>query len=385
MKKALMICVCFAVAALLAWTQGLDRGAQLQEQQNQGVADAFRGVTTDGGVIPGLFEIRSTGVSTEPVRAAAEAFLDGLNEQQRAQTMFGLDDSEWRRWDNRPRVPRQGVGFDEMSAGQRELAFALFEASLSARGFEQVENIMKLNETLAEIRNDWDVFGHWLYWMTVMGTPSETEPWGWQLDGHHLIVNYFVLGDQVVMTPVFMGSEPVRAEAGQFQGTVVLQEVQDKGLALFAALDGEQQDRATLAEGEKTENMGFAGAYRDNVVLDYAGIPARDLDDGQRDLLLDLIAEHVGNLRDGHAEVRMDEVRPRLDETFFAWIGSAAPESPFYYRIQSPVILIEFDHQRSGGVPGRNHIHTVVRTPNGNDYGKDLLRMHYEQHDHSGI
>ncbi len=385
MKKLTMICGCFAVAALLAWAQVPDRSAQLQEQQNQGVADAFRGLTTNGGVISDLFDIRSTGVSTEPVRAAAEAFLDGLDEQQRAQTMFGLDDSEWRRWDNRPRVPRQGVGFDEMSTGQRELAFELFEASLSARGLEQVENIMKLNETLAEMRNDWDVFGHWLYWMTVMGTPSETEPWGWQLDGHHLIVNYFVLGDQVVMTPVFMGSEPVRADAGQFEGTVVLQDVQDKGLALFNALSGEQQERARIAGGEKTENMGFVGAYQDNVVLDYAGIPARDLDDGQRDLLLDLIAEYVGNLRDGHAEVRMDEVRPHMDETFFAWVGSTASDSPFYYRIQNPVILIEFDHQRSGGVPGRNHIHTVVRTPNGNDYGKDLLRLHYQQHDHSGI
>ena len=59
----------------------------------------------------------------------------------------------------------------------------------------------------------------------------------------------------------------------------------------------------------------------------------------------------------------------------------------FYYRIQSPVILIEFDHQPAvipGFPPGptRNHIHTVVRTPNGNDYGKDLLRQHYAQHPH---
>jgi hypothetical protein len=48
------------------------------------------------------------------------------------------------------------------------------------------------------------------------------------------------------------------------------------------------------------------------------------------------------------------------------------------------VILIEFDHQRGiafdNDLPSRNHIHTVVRTPNGNDYGKDLLRQHYEQH-----
>jgi hypothetical protein len=26
--------------------------------------------------------------------------------------------------------------------------------------------------------------------------------------------------------------------------------------------------------------------------------------------------------------------------------------------------------------PTRDHIHTIVRTPNGNDYGKDLLRQH---------
>jgi hypothetical protein len=59
----------------------------------------------------------------------------------------------------------------------------------------------------------------------------------------------------------------------------------------------------------------------------------------------------------------------------------------FYYRIHSPVILIEFDHQRGVALrsdkPSRNHIHTVVRTPNGNDYGKDLLRLHHEQFDHS--
>lgn len=58
----------------------------------------------------------------------------------------------------------------------------------------------------------------------------------------------------------------------------------------------------------------------------------------------------------------------------------------FYYRIHSPVVFIEFDHQKPVGVesesnsPTRNHIHTVVRTPNGNDYGKDLLRQHKEKH-----
>ena len=381
MKKIAIVGLCALGSALLAWAQIPGPAARQQAEQDQGVAEPFRGFTTDGNVIPGLFEVRSTGVSTRPIVSAAEAFLDGLSEAQRDTTMFPLEDSEWRRWDNRPRVPRQGVGFDEMSERQRELAFDLLQASLSAEGLQKASDIMKLNETLAEMRNDSEIFGHWLYWITMMGSPSDTEPWGWQLDGHHLIVNYFVLGDQVVMTPSFFGSEPVRAESGEFTGTVVLQDEQDLGLNLLTALDSDQQAEAIV--GEKTQNFFLAGAYQDNLALDYAGIPATALDDGQRRLLLDLIAEHVGNLREGHARVRMDEVESHLDDTHFAWMGSADPDGVFYYRIQSPVILIEFDHQRSGGVGSRNHIHTVVRTPNGNDYGRDLLRQHYEQHPHA--
>jgi hypothetical protein len=81
----------------------------------------------------------------------------------------------------------------------------------------------------------------------------------------------------------------------------------------------------------------------------------------------------------------MAEVEQHLDETYFAWIGEFGPESTFYYRVHSPVILIEFDHQRPIFLrhlprrPTRQHIHSVTRTPNGNDYGKNLLRQHYEQ------
>ena len=67
--------------------------------------------------------------------------------------------------------------------------------------------------------------------------------------------------------------------------------------------------------------------------------------------------------------------------------ASTGDDAVFYYRIHSPVILIEFDHQPGVAldfdVPTRHHIHTVVRTPNGNDYGKDLLRQHYERHPHN--
>jgi len=82
----------------------------------------------------------------------------------------------------------------------------------------------------------------------------------------------------------------------------------------------------------------------------------------------------------------MEEIKDHLNDTYFAWIGPDSDSSVFYYRIQSPVVLIEFDHQRpvflEGDSPSRKHIHTVVRTPNGNDYGKDLLRRHLEEHHH---
>jgi len=359
------------------------------EAEDRGLAEPFTGVTTNGAVVPGLFPLRSTGVSTAPVRQAAEAFLATLTPEQRAKTVFAVDDPEWRKWMNQHFYIRQGTGFNEMTAAQREAAFALLRASLSAKGLQQSRDIMRLNHTLGELNNNnFDEYGEWLYWLTVMGAPAEQAPWGWQLDGHHLVINYFVLGDQVVMTPTFMGSEPVTATSGKYQGTTVLQDEQRKGLALINALDAVQRQQAIIAVA-KTGNNNVGEAFKDNVVLDYAGIRAAELTAQQQEQLLDLIGEYVRNLPDGHAQVKMDEVRQHLDETRFAWIGETGPHSVFYYRIHSPVVLIEFDHQTpialrhlERGQSTREHIHTVIRTPNGNDYGKDLLRQHYQQHPH---
>ncbi|MBD2248604.1 DUF3500 domain-containing protein [Nostoc sp. FACHB-888] len=360
-----------------------------QEAEARGLAEPFKGVTTNGDVVSGLFPIRSTGVSTAPVRRSADAFLATLTPEQRSKTIFSVDDPEWRKWMNQHFYIRQGTGFYEMTESQREVAFNLLRASFSAKGLKQSRDIMRLNHTLGELNdNNFDEYGEWRYWITVMGTPSDTEPWGWQLDGHHLIVNYFVLGDQVVMTPTFMGSEPVTANSGRYEGTTVLQNEQNKGLALINALNNAQREKAII-EVSKTRNSSVGEAFSDNIVLDYAGIGAAEFTAEQKKQLLDLIGEYVGNMRGGHAEVKMSEVRQHLDETRFAWIGETEANSVFYYRIHSPVILIEFDHQTpialrylERGQPTREHIHSVIRTPNGNDYGKDLLRQHYQQHPH---
>ncbi|MBD2077190.1 DUF3500 domain-containing protein [Phormidium sp. FACHB-592] len=360
-----------------------------QEAEARGLAEPFKGVTTDGEVVSGLFPIRSTGVSTAPVHSAATAFLATLTPKQRSKTVFAVDDPEWRKWMNQHFYIRQGTSFYEMTEAQRRTAFDLLRASLSAKGLRQSQDIMRLNHTLGELNNNnFEEYGEGRYWLTVMGEPSDKEPWGWQLDGHHLIINYFVMGDQVVMTPTFMGSEPVRATSGKYKGTIVLQNEQNKGLALVNALNDAQREKAII-ETSKTRNNSVGEAFSDNIVLDYAGIRAAEFTAKQKEQLLDLIGEYVRNMRDGHATVKMSEVRQHLDETRFAWIGGTEPNSVFYYRIHSPVILIEFDHQTPIALrylersqPTREHIHSVVRTPNGNDYGKDLLRQHYQQHPH---
>ncbi|MGD9905442.1 MAG: DUF3500 domain-containing protein [Vicinamibacterales bacterium] len=378
---------------LSAWTfaQQADPTQRSRDLEARELATPFTGITANGRVEPGLFSLTSTGVSTEPVRTAAAAFLASLTPEQRARTTFAHDADEWRSWANQSSYYPRGVSFGEMTDAQRRAALGMMQAGLSARGLTLTENIRKLNYTLGELQNnDFSVHNDGRYHLTVMGTPSAAEPWGWQFDGHHGIVNYFVLGDQVVMSPLLVGSEPVVATGGKYAGTEILRDETRKGLAMVNALTAAQRGKAVLADAKPGNNI-LTQAWHDNVVLDYAGVPGSELTGPQRQLLLDLVEQYVGNMRDGHAAVRMAEVTAHLDRTYFAWIGRTDADAVFYYRVHSPVILIEFDHQTPvglrhlypPGVPFREHVHAVMRTPNGNDYGKDLLRQHYLQHPHT--
>ena len=164
------------------------------------LAHPLTGITAGGVLAPGLYKVERTGVPTRPLKDAADQFLASLDSHQRAHATFSVDAAEWRRWSNiHPWVMRHGVCLETLTAVQRESALALLQASLSAQGFETARGVMKLNEAIREITGRDDEYGEWLYWLSIMGTPSHDAPWGWQIDGHHLIVNCFVLGDQVVM------------------------------------------------------------------------------------------------------------------------------------------------------------------------------------------
>jgi hypothetical protein len=154
----------------------------------------------------------------------------------------------------------------------------------------------------------------------------------------------------------------------------------------------EAQRRQAILNFSKSGNNNLTEAFKDNVVIDYAGLRTSDLDRSARQRIRDLIHLYVSKMDEGHTHVKMDEVDRHLGNTWFTWIGGTQPDSVFYYRVHSPVILIEFDHQRPANLakfaadpnkPTQQHIHCVVRTPNGNDYGKDLLRQHYLAHPHT--
>ncbi|MFC8516086.1 DUF3500 domain-containing protein [Streptomyces sp. NPDC057257] len=354
----------------------------------QTITEDFFGLTTDGRRLDDLFTIHSQGVDTAPVVAAANAFLAGLTDTQKTATQFTLRSTEWRTWSNLDpgEFPRKGVSFADLTADQNALGTALLKAALSADGLETTEKIRRINNAAGELLGKSDDFNDVLFYWTVMGTPSTTEPWGFQLDGHHLVVNYFVLGDQVVMSPCFWGSEPTSMEIDGETVSVCQEEVA-ASLAFIQSLTAAQQQTAIVSATKADEDM-KAGAFADNAVEAYAGISATALTAAQRKKLLAVAEAFVDRAKADVARARMAEIRAHLDDTYAAWIGGTGDDDPFYLRVHSPVVWIEVDCQAAGPLggaygktradgPSQLHIHSVVRTPNGNDYGSELLRQHY--------
>jgi hypothetical protein len=355
--------------------------------------EAFKGLTTGGELMGGLYRLEPTGHSTAAIRARAETFLLLLDDgRQRAAALRPIDSADWMSWFNAMEMP---YGFSLRSAthAQRHAVLELVRASLSARGYDQVWGAMLLNEFLGELVGNTTALNAWNYAIAIFGAPSDHEPWGWQLQGHHVAVNCFILGDQIVATPLFIGAEPAIVDEGPLKGLAILQEEERAGFELFKALDAGQRGAAVIFQSMLQQDLPpgryhpadqrtQAGAYRDNAIIPYEGLAGVEMTAGQRAKLVDLIELYVSRLPPGHDRVKMNEVMRHIAQTHFSWIGASGPEDPFYYKVHSPVILIEFDHHSGVALdnphPEKFHVHTLVRTPNGNDYGKDLLRQHYE-------
>jgi Protein of unknown function (DUF3500) len=349
--------------------------------------------------------------------SAANAFVSTLDEKQRQKVSFAFDDEEQRkRWSNLPTgaVPRGGISLKEMTPAQRSAAMALVSSALSQRGFEKIQQIMegdevnKTNEgngppfgrgpgggpppgggdlppggggppfangngpggNRPPFGNGGQMFGKDLYYISILGAPSEKNPWMLQFGGHHLALNITMDGERGILTPTLTGAQPALYKVN---GKTVrpLGQESDKALALLNALDENQRKQAIL--NYRVADL-VLGPGQDGKTILPEGLKASNMNIAQRAMLVDVVAEWAGIVHESAAAARMSELKADINETWFAWSGpttaAAGSNIRAYYRIQGPHLVIEYAPQQLGGDPAL-HVHTMYRDPT-NDYGRRL-------------
>jgi hypothetical protein len=370
------------------------------------------------------FSVKAAGAQTATSRivTAADKFLSTLDEKQRQIVLFAFDDEKQRaNWSNFPVsfVPRGGIPLKDMNPAQRSAAMALVSAALSAKGFEKVQQIMEGDEVLKATDNGQPprgnngnqppaggpppgdrngsppgapngpppgsggnrppfggppnggaTFGKDLYYISILGKPSEKDPWMLQFGGHHLALNITIAGERGILTPTLTGAQPALFISN---GKTVrpLGPESDSALALLTALDDNQKKQAILSY--KLADL-VLGPGQDGKTIQPEGLKATAMNDRQRAMLLDVISQWADIIHESAAAARMAELKADINDTWFAWSGptTAAPGKNIsaYYRIQGPHLVIEYAPQTLGGDPSL-HVHTMYRDPT-NDYGRGL-------------
>jgi uncharacterized protein DUF3500 len=322
-------------------------------------------------LICSLFIATSAQTATQKTVSAANNFLSTLDEERRQRVLFAFDDGKQRaNWSNLPTtmVPRGGISLKEMNDAQRSAAMALVSSALSQRGFEKVQQIMQGDEVLKTKAANTSMFGKDLYYISILGKPSEKDPWTLQFGGHHLALNVTIDGEHGVLTPTLTGAQPALYTV---DGKTVrpLGQESDKALALLDALDDGQRKQAILSY-ELADLV--LGPGQDGKTIQPEGLKASAMNERQRTMLLDVMSEWADIIDEPEAAARMAELKADINQTWFAWSGpvTATPGHNItaYYRIQGPHVVIEYAPQRLGGDPSM-HVHTMYRDPT-NDYGR---------------
>jgi hypothetical protein len=360
----------------------------------------YQGITTDGEVRTGIYRLpedhEDFGAPTTAMVAAAEAILSATNPTERKALCYPIDAPEWRRWMN-PEIYlfENGLRLEQVSEELVTEIHQLLRASLSAEGYAKAAGCMKLNDFLGTVVDGSKVLNGLAYNFALFGTPHLTMPWGWHLYGHHLCLNCFVVGTQLVISPIFMGAEPNIIDEGPHQGLTLFTSQENAGLTLMQSLEEPFRSEARIFASvndpampewryHRADQRHLGGAFQDNRVVPYEGSLVSHWPQAAQDMALDTICKSLDYLPTGAFEARIDEVKRYWVETYFCWIGGNLQGDAFYYKIHSPVIMQEFDHHTGVFLTNKEplpfHIHTLVRTPNGNDYGKALLHLYKEKH-----
>jgi len=326
---------------------------------------------------------------------AAVNFRDSLAPDQRAKALSPFEDDDSRTfWDYVP-LSRKGLPLREMDRRQRRLAHQLVASGLSGSGYVTTTTIMGLETTL-DGRESWSS-RNWRdpgdYYVSLFGTPSDQEPWGWKFEGHHISINYTIVGGRIVApTPLFFGANPASTELNSISSLRPLGNVEDLARELVRNLDEEQLSHvllAPVAPGDiVTVNQRFIQENeepsdrlnRTEVPYDavrYTNLPrglsGTGMTEAQQEMLCFLIEEYIQRMPDAIAEIESEKLkRHGINDVHLAWAGGLETRQPHYYRLQGSRFLVEYDNVQNDA----NHVHTVWRHPT-NDFGADLLTHHY--------
>lgn len=316
---------------------------------------------------------------SQQMRAATTTFLQTLSAEQKAVANLSFD-SEWRfDWNYTPRE-RKGLSMKNMTQPQRKAAMALVKLALSDKGIERTEAIMGLEYVLRQVENLTD---HDLrrdpdnYAFAVFGTPDPKKPWAWSIEGHHLSLHFTLVDGKVEFMPSFFGSNPAVVLPGYIQeGKQVLKEEAEAAFQLLNSFDKQQLQKVVVSEKAPADML--TTNSRKAVLEKREGLALRDMKPAQQEMFKALLNVYLNRYHVTLKNQALDKIsKADLNEICFVWMGNLDPTigvgRGHYYRIQGPTFLIEYDNTQNNG----NHVHSVVRDLT-NDWGEDLLKMHYE-------
>ncbi len=322
-----------------------------------------------------------TNAQAQDLSQIANDFLKTLSTELKSKTLFSLNDSERYNMNFIP-IEREGPTFHDFTDKQKDAAIALLMASLGTEGFRKTSEIMALEKVLFKLENNElrmpdgtpirrDPLN---YHFCIFGDPAAGNLWGWRFEGHHISLNFTSANNQIASsTPSFFGSNPAIVEVEGFDKHEVLKKETELGFLLVNSLTVNQQEVAIFSTTAPREII--TGNNRNVQNIPLAGISYKEFTEDQKGAFMKLLNVYIDNYELGFAEtLRIKIKKAGLENLAFAWAGSLKPGKGHYYRIQGPMLLIEYDNIQNNA----NHVHTVVRDLT-NDFAEDILREHYHK------
>jgi hypothetical protein len=328
-----------------------------------------------------LFLLLPFSLLAKPVaKNATEAihFINSLNPQQKAKTVFAFADMSRYDWHFVPpgMHARQGIAIKDLNDAQKKQAYTLLQTFLSQHGYTRTKEIMQYEYLLKELEPNNAGRIPENYFVAIYGNPAVDTAWGWKFSGHHVALNFTIVHDQLAFAPFFFGANPAEVNSGPAKGKRILKEEEDLALELLQSFSEAQKSKAVFRLTAFVDIV--TGVTKKVEPLAPAGLLAADMTAAQKILLNKLIVTYLASMPVDIAKKRMQRITAEdMNDLRFGWAGEAGIHLPHYYRIQGKTFLIEFDNTQNNA----NHIHTVWRDFNG-DFGEDLLRQHYEQSPH---